>query len=434
MDLLFGADDDQYDAGGDDLNDLANNPEAAMAYSKQLVAQQAEHQQHVVAPASHPSTKSAEPVPLDINRSKRRDPDVLFDADDVSDEPDGDDDGWGDFEDQESSAQAQVNSKGATQPSLPALDLLGTGHSIPNPRAIAEVDTPQRSTTVPLPQHHNIDAHVTAHHNPQEDDMWDDFEDTVPAISGKPASTGVPSITSPTIASTVKSSTVSAESSLPLTNVPPPAVLLSVFPLLFASAEDALLRPISRLDAKQRQILLAHPATQKLLRSYLTNAIVLGRIIAGRKSRWKRDQFLSQSMRIGPAAAGKKGGMKLTGVDKSEVAKEDREVLDTLRLWKAQVGKLRSAAAAVTSSSGSVKLPAVPDVAEQMTVKTLKPTEGGITSAHACALCGLKREERVAKVDADVNDSFGEWWVQSMNMHLTCCIFWEEQKGKLKSR
>ena len=69
-----------------------------------------------------------------------------------------------------------------------------------------------------------------------------------------------------------------------------------------------------------------------------------------------------------------------------------------------------------------------------MPVKALKSAEGGFTAVHACALCGLKREERVAKVDVGVHDSFGEWWVEGMSMHLLCRNFWEEHKGRLKSR
>lgn len=128
--------------------------------------------------------------------------------------------------------------------------------------------------------------------------------------------------------------------------------------------------------------------------------------------------------------------MKLAGVDKAEVAKEDREVLDVVRSWKAQVGKLRSAVAGANAAAhdGKGKLPAVPEIGETMPIKMLKPAEGGLTAAHACALCGLKREERVAKVDESVEDSFGEWWVEGMSMHTSCRNLWDEQKKSLRSR
>jgi hypothetical protein len=32
-------------------------------------------------------------------------------------------------------------------------------------------------------------------------------------------------------------------------------------------------------------------------------------------------------------------------------------------------------------------------------------------------LCGLKRDERVTAADMAVEDSFGEWWIEQVNMH-----------------
>ena len=88
---------------------------------------------------------------------------------------------------------------------------------------------------------------------------------------------------------------------------------------------------------------------------------------------------------------------------------------------------------AMSSSSSMSKAPPVPEIAEQMPIKALKALEGGFTATHACALCGLKREERVSKVDVDVHDSFGEWWVGEMSMHLLCRNFWEEHKFQLRA-
>jgi hypothetical protein len=33
-----------------------------------------------------------------------------------------------------------------------------------------------------------------------------------------------------------------------------------------------------------------------------------------------------------------------------------------------------------------------------------------------------------------VEDSFGEWWVQGMGMHLLCKNFWEEHREVMRSR
>jgi hypothetical protein len=106
-----------------------------------------------------------------------------------------------------------------------------------------------------------------------------------------------------------------------------------------------------------------------------------------------------------------------------------------VRAWRGVVGKLRSAVSGANANAkAAAKLPPIPEISEQMFVKALKPAEGGIVAAQACALCGLKREERVGKVDEGVEDSFGEWWVQGMNMHLLCRNFWEEHREVMRSR
>ena len=64
-----------------------------------------------------------------------------------------------------------------------------------------------------------------------------------------------------------------------------------------------------------------------------------------------------------------------------------------------------------------------------MTVKT----EGTLTAPKACVICGLKREERIPKVDFQVEDSFGEWWVEHWG-HRACRNFCHEHESKLKQR
>ncbi|KAK3114575.1 hypothetical protein LTR53_006984 [Teratosphaeriaceae sp. CCFEE 6253] len=418
MDLLFGADDDEYDAGTDEMADLATNPEAAMAYSKRVIAAQ---QRGV--PRSSASVQAARSVsasthePNKLRKKSAYVPapgaEVLFDAEATQTEDD-----FGDYENLDDAA----NESDVVTSRLAVSDL----------------------NRLSLDQHEQqLVAHPRAALDVPDEDAWDDFEVAEEPNIGRgsqqaPSLAGDSSFRRATSAMEAKATT-SISNELPPTNVPPPAVLLSIFPSIFASGDEALLTPPSKLDMKQRQMLLAHPATHMFLRGYTDIMIVLAHIVAGRKLRWKRDQHLAQSMRIGPAAAGGKGGMKLAGIDKAEVAKEDREVLDTLRLWKAQVGRLRSSVTSATTSmpdgKDKMELPPVPEISEQaMPVKTLKATEGGMTAPHACALCGLKRDERVAKVDVEVEDSFGEYWVDGTNMHLLCRNFWNEYKGKLRSR
>lgn len=165
-----------------------------------------------------------------------------------------------------------------------------------------------------------------------------------------------------------------------------------------------------------RNKLLAEPGTIAYLQGYLMLASVAAHIIAGRKLRWKRDQHLSQGMRIGPASSRATSGMKLTGIDKGENLKEEREALDVVRLWKDQIGRLRHVISGVNQIKAGT-LGAAPDLQEMMPVRTLKQSEGGVPARQPCMMCGLKRDERVGAADLVVEDSFGEWWVEQVNMH-----------------
>jgi hypothetical protein len=217
----------------------------------------------------------------------------------------------------------------------------------------------------------------------------------------------------------------------PPTNIPPPSVILSLFPTLFDLPQSTLFKAVAKQPFSLKNRIISEPTTGDFLRAYLLIATVAARIIAGRKLRWKRDTLLSQAMKIGPSAAGGKGGMKLAGVDKAEITREDREATDVVRIWKEHLGRLRSAIAVANSSipDDSVHL-AIPDISENMYVKT---QDGGITASKQCLICGLKREERINKVDVQVEDSFGEWWVEHWG-HRTCRNFWLEHESKLKHR
>ena len=429
MDMLFDTDDGDYDAGADDLNvDLANDPEAAMAYSKKLIADAMAHQKPQGAPTPRPELpkKDVKREPNKLRKNSAYAPaknlDVLFDADNLSDLHDDDDD-WGTFESGAAEPPKANDTKTSTaQPPGGALglDLLGLDDTSAQ-WASSQIDV---HSTPATSQNKQSTMQIS-----QEDDAWDDFESVAPSAA---PSTTVPNLPESTINIGAPADPANA-SSLPPTNIPPPAILLSIFPSLITSAQGALFDTLAKLPHEQKQELLSHEATHQFLRGYIGLSVVMAHIISGRKQRWKRDQFLAQGMRIGPAAAGGKGGMKLTGVDKSEAAKEDREVLDAVRQWRSVVGKLRSAVSGANIKA-TAKLPPIPEISEQMPVKALKITEGGIVASHACALCGLKREERVVKVDEGVDDSFGEWWVQGMNMHLLCKNFWDSHSEQMRSR
>ncbi|KAG6027810.1 hypothetical protein E4U41_000831 [Claviceps citrina] len=218
---------------------------------------------------------------------------------------------------------------------------------------------------------------------------------------------------------------VSADNnSPPPTNVPPPAILLSVFPDLFSSG-DVLFKPLSGQTATIRKQLLSNPRTVSFLQGYILIATTAARIIAGRKHRWHRDKILAKSMSV--SAAGSKG-MKLAGLDKTRAARDDREAADVVAAWKEYVGRLRSAVAAANAAA-DVDLK-VPELTESAQIQTAKMVP---TAARPCIVCGLKREERVARVDFDVEDSFGEWWVDHWG-HRACKNFWLRHEEKLRQR
>ncbi|RSM17323.1 hypothetical protein CDV31_003878 [Fusarium ambrosium] len=212
----------------------------------------------------------------------------------------------------------------------------------------------------------------------------------------------------------------------PPINVPPPSVILSVFPDLLNSG-NALFKPISGQTASIKQRILSDPKAGEFLQGYILLAMTAARVIAGRKQRWHRDKILAKSMSI--SAAGSKG-MKLAGVDKTQSAREDREAADVVAVWRQQVGRLRSAVAAAKAAGKGPTSLKVPEISESMSVQTAKLVP---TAPKACIICGLKREERVAKVDFEVEDSFGEWWVDHWG-HKACKNFWIEHEQQLRQR
>ncbi|KAI1180120.1 hypothetical protein F4777DRAFT_531029 [Nemania sp. FL0916] len=218
------------------------------------------------------------------------------------------------------------------------------------------------------------------------------------------------------------------ESALPPINIPPPSILLSAFPQLFDQANEYLYKPISGQPQRVKDRVLNDAKVYDFLRGFLSLAVVAARIVAGRKMRWHRDKFLSQSMSI--SAAGSKG-MKLAGVDKAQAAREDREAADIVERWKSQVGLLRSMVASTNSARGSgeeqLKIPEIADTTQVQTAK------GVPTAMKACVVCGLKRNERLARVDYDVEDSFGEWWTEHWG-HVACKRFWLQHENLLRQR
>ena len=211
-------------------------------------------------------------------------------------------------------------------------------------------------------------------------------------------------------------------------NIPPPSVLLLLLASHFQSLSIAIKRFASSQSLSSEQSDKSH---LDQIQAVLAIARSGARILAGRKLRWRRDNLLSQSMKIGPAG-GKASGMKLAGLDKSESRREDQEAAEVLGLWRKQVGPLRSNLSMIKGQRPASSL-TLPDISENMPIRTMKQSEGAVTAPKACFLCGVKRDERVAKVDVDVEDSFGEWWCEHWG-HVDCVAFWENSESLLPQR
>lgn len=260
---------------------------------------------------------------------------------------------------------------------------------------------------------------------PSSDWDWQDW-----ATDAKPTTTATTTATAPGPAGPPEN-----KPGPPPTNIPPPAILLSLFPSLLDLASASLLKPLLTLSPSSPayQRVVAAESTLNFLRGYLALATVAARIIAGRKHRWHRDKFLAQNMSISAApVAGGQRGMKLASIDRAHSAHDDREATEVAAVWKRNVGRLRSVVAAVNAAhqaTGAAQL-RVPEVAVGLAINTAK---GVPTAPKACVVCGLKRDERVVKVDVGVEDSFGEWWVEFWG-HRDCRNFWLQHEKELRSR
>ncbi|EGX94141.1 serine/threonine-protein kinase ppk6 [Cordyceps militaris CM01] len=436
-----------------------------------------------------PQPKRRNPVP-----SQDNDPGVLFDAADFELE-DGEfagesDDEFGDFEafQQPSTTTKPAPRKEAAsarappQPSMPSMDLLSLDDPIPAQESRQEPHTssasgalhfgasipassePKRSsiqdlnwtqfethaastktqkitqpktqpkgqnkTNVSVPKSANSWATAS---NDEEWAAWDD-EPSLPSTSGRAMdtipdpsswdwnSTDTPAQNTTTSSDNtlIQNTATSSDDTAPPVNVPPPSVLLSLFPELLGSG-SALFKSTLGLSGSVKEKILSDPKAVQFLQGYLSLATTAARIIAGRKHRWHRDKILAKSMSI--SAAGSKG-MKLAGVDKTQAAREDREAADVVAVWREQVGRLRSVVAAAQAGLR------VPELSETLSAHTAKMVG---TARKACVVCGLKRDERIAKVDFEVEDSFGEWWVEHWG-HRACKNFWLEHEKSLRQR
>lgn len=426
-----------------------------------------------------PSNQHAAPVPLreptfqTFNLPQTHDSDVLFDA--TIDAPLSDtEDEWGEFEGPESNvppSQTRVSTSiKATGPSITqsrshpnqsipgAIDLLGSlsmdapaPASEQRPRGPLKSNQRQSSKLPPEPAWDDDSfgdwgefADETPSNPPpvksppkrkqhlvqpapsqttwDEDEDWGDFDDGPSAspVLSRPNQTPRSSTINPP-SNIIPGTSSSSPTIVRPTNIPPPSVLLELLVDVF----NALQQEATKAKARE-----THQTFKKNTAFKIQNTLeTAARIIAGRTLRWKRDTILSQSMRIGPARAGKSSGMKLSAVNKHEDVKEKQDAVDVLSLWRERAALFNS----VVQAAGRRPIPAVADP-NALKVIMARAETGAIKASHPCALCALKRDERVLKLDAEnVQDSFGEWWTEHWG-HTACREFWEASRELLGQR
>ncbi|GFF68173.1 hypothetical protein IFM62136_07195 [Aspergillus lentulus] len=369
---------------------------------------------------------------------------VLFDAtlEPTPDDEDEDED-WGDFESAESAtAKNQPAARFQQQDGLrdsqsrptdapTLLDVMDTLSIVDS--EIPNTSKPAIRQSIDTPSFHIKAVGPVAVPDPAQDDSFEDWGEFIdgPPAEIKPAkvqsSSGSrsPQGKIPQAGTVVRTSSnftmpgeKVSESQIRPTNIPPPSVLLELFPRIFEQLREE--------TTKARRGLQQEDQVETTASLTLCTLKVAARVVAGRTLRWKRDTLLSQSMRIGPARSGKQGGMKLSTVNKNETIKEQQEVVDVLTMWRDQAALFNS----VIQASGRQPIQAI---AENARVVTATAAQGAIKAPHACALCGLKRDERLPKIDENVQDSFGEWWIEHWG-HSECKGFWEKNMGLLAQR
>ncbi|KAA8912700.1 hypothetical protein FN846DRAFT_903284 [Sphaerosporella brunnea] len=171
----------------------------------------------------------------------------------------------------------------------------------------------------------------------------------------------------------------------PQQQFPPVAALLQTLTPLFLLPESHLLLHLKGLPFPLRQRILAHPSTKSFLEAICELGRVAGRIIAGRKRR--------RPMR--PTS------IKATGNLKQQ--KEEREVKETVRIWREGMGRLKAA-----MGEG------VPDMVEDY--------RAVFRGAETCKLCKLGRGEAVP---AFKDRETGGKWELAWGGHRGCKAFWE---------
>ncbi|EXJ95881.1 hypothetical protein A1O1_01006 [Capronia coronata CBS 617.96] len=382
-----------------------------------------------------PHRESQEKVPPPLWRRDLNGNDVLFDAE----APEADD--FGEFETvndgNEGEVSADTNRHDHSQILVP--DLLGDDDPVPQAPITSFKLTSSEIGQTPLVEQRGEEAF-----QPSWDDDWGDFQQTgteqamdpegsrsralqdsvavIPVDGWEPFEDGpstknqISSAPKIAISSTGLVNTATSQGAAPApvferpTNIPPPSSLLQLLSTVF-------------------QTIHSWNGNQSKMKSELASQVMVVfrtacRLVAGRTLRWKRDTILAQSVRVGQA--GKTGGMKLASLNKNESAKELRDSEEMIHDWSQYTHEFKSILAQAHLPPHRIKIPASPSIQILKYSSTQESTK-------QCALCGLKRTERLAEVDTDIDDIFGEFWTEHWG-HKDCYDFWYTYKDLLSHR
>lgn len=305
------------------------------------------------------------------------------------------DDGWGDFETTEVSDTVAVRSQ-QREPSQ--------NKTLPTAfEKASRVGAKPSERSMPVPLVSNFGS---VKNEAVEEEPWDNFDIDGPDETNTSNNLKRPPLQQNEFEPAVTADVVQRDRP---TNMPPPVVLLTWLPNVF-----------SALAAQARQSNTDVIAGTAAVQAYRVSA----RIIAGRAARWKRDTILAQSMKIG--AAGRSGGMKLAALDKGESRKEGQAAEELILSWNRFSHVLNAAIIRAKAQKPPMAL------SSKLSARVAAGLDV-VTATHICAVCGLRRNERVIGIDVSVSDTFGEFWVKHWG-HKDCADTWYGFKNLLDQR
>jgi hypothetical protein len=406
------------------------------------VPSKSELEERWVVPQGAPTSPT---IAHQVQQLKPRNLDVLFDADEVEPEAEAEDD-FGDFEDVEAGNEQRAEPRSAQRhtpvvtsvaPISQQVDLLDLDNSIApvqdrhpisslettnDANATSETDdwgefedSPLETQLAPRSWEPSPVVHVPLRSTPRspapdvsssKDDNWDEFDDWT---AEPPPTQDLPPATS----STQPTNTDHPTEPRP-TNIPPPSILLQILPEIYQSLHSEIQSQSPSLSTDPDSD--PSPLATTILLIYNVSA----RLLAGRTLRLTRSSHLSQSQLIGPSTPGSRsGGMKLASLSRLTIQHTTQTAALVCDAWASHAHAFTSIVGRWMRLDGNLKVVAGP--------------AGVMSAREECVLCGVRREERIAGVDFESMDVFGEYWVEGWG-HADCKWWWYDFREMLAQR